>query len=430
MYIANNFNWVAVGNSVPTATKIGDGTNGDLAVVAPDGTVLTKSTVTDYDDIRIAYKREGKTYYSPKIGTDLQVYQASSHSTPVQQVTTIGYDGSTAQHALLNANLSAGDEYGIVLQRKQDPVGITNSAYYYDTPLYHVVQEGAEYEVDVIDGLAALIGNRIADGRGTNKWLKVERLVNPNSGSVSPIVGAGDVTVVKYNKEVTFATTTTGKALDVGAYLILEDVAYKITANNESAKIVTLDQPYMGDSGTVLAANTDTLTRAGAIDDDTEWGLKFTGEDLYFEDMTFQDSIVRFGITMVGDWTDTSKNTLTTGTAANSGLGSYEEVAQSESEHYAAQVMHDPYDLIKNPRGEFNATSSNTYDYCSLQFKETKGSLHSSNTNQLFQIELWLKVNTFDSTTTGADDNGVVEVLDAWYSDKLSGTYNQDSNLT
>ena len=428
MYGLNDFNFVAVGNVLPdAAANISDSADGCLAVCNSAGVVLDKTTVLTNDDIKIGVRRNGRTLFSTNIGTTIKQYKAHAYTAPIQQVTTVGYDGTTVQHFLENDYISVGNNYGIVLQKRVHPVDPFNGLLV-EKPIFHTVVAEAAYEVDVVDGLTSLYSNRIADGRNTNKWLKMERLINPNSSVANN--SWGNATVVQYSKQVIFATTTTGVGLDVNAYVAIEDRVYKITANDTTNKILTLDQHYMGDSGTVLEANVDVITRAIAIHDDTEWGIIITAKDLYFEEMLFQDSIVSFDVFLKGDFTTTTTNTLTTGTASDPGIGTYEMAVQSESEDYWSRVMHTPPDVKAYARAELNATIGDTHDYVILQFVEGKGTLNSSVTNQSFQIEMWLKINVFDSGSVGSDQ-GVLEVLDTWLAAKASGiTTAQDTNLT
>lgn len=291
-----------VGMERTTLAALADGDRFFIVQGKGDGNKLMKSPVLTKGKISITTSR----YISPS-----------------QQVTTIGFNGTTGSLPVANDTF-----FRIKIQKRDNDAG--NRSQPADLfALYKTDASGTQEELAF--GLAKNGNKNFAD-EPANHYLKFEVISNGTLGNISDGTQVQDAIVVNGSSLISLVdtgTTTAGNtagiasAIPVGSYLQIDGVTYVVTALN--ANVVTLNMPYQGATGTITAGSA-----FGELTTITAWGIRITGIQANFDVNAFRDYYVnRFDVF----FSDTS-TLITQLSAPYNGNGTWQQVAMDEYMSY------------------------------------------------------------------------------------------------
>jgi len=328
---ADNVFSVVLDNSTKTAanlpavgTVVTDSNLEEGAIVAVDAGMrrMDAAAYGTADRYRIVQgKGTGKQLMiSPMITKKSATLSTSKHRVPVQQVSVVGYNGTTG--ALPAANST---DYFIKI-RKND-----NDAANRSQPMSLFAGPVRTDATPTQAELAfALRLNGIANFKDepANNYLTFD-VITGATGTATP-AGVGTITAVKGSKVLTVTGTTVATTFPVGTAVRLGTTVsspiFLVTASDNAAKTITLDAPVNA-SGTFAAGAAQSITAAnlaaGAC------GVVLTGVQADFNVNSFRDYYVnRFTVT----FSDVS--TLVTTSGARTGSGVWQQVAMDEYMSY------------------------------------------------------------------------------------------------
>ena len=248
----NYVNRVIVGKAsgaVNTGATLATITRGDIIVLGEDMTVLADAAAEQPIYVAVGTGvRVGDFILSHKIypGANLVVNNQATVAAAEQVSSFASIDVPTV-----------GDSYQAILAFKDRQRLITNRQ-------TRLVLDAIATTTNPYDVCAALeqqsrFSSPYSDPYGI--------VVDITATGTIPGVTDNNADVVQGSNTVTFATAAThsvGTAIAVGDILAFDDIDYKVTAVN--ALVLSLDRPFRGATGTVLAANIDvkqTITAAG-----------------------------------------------------------------------------------------------------------------------------------------------------------------------
>lgn len=335
------------------ATLVTNSGTQDITTYLPEGQVIVLgSTVTGsevpiavgattitYPSIRFAVKNDGVVNYSNRIfATDVVSARSKDGVAAVEQVSSIGYNGSTGSIDTTGTDYTftfVGDwNWGMWEEQK------FRKAYnYYDTsPTQQeiAVSFATQFNFDMMPSINNGVGN----------YAKAEML---NSGTAA-FTASGSATllgVVNGSDVVNIYSTGTTRTADtgissIGAILRIGNTSTSATGMGVTVPVYVVTQTATTDSTLVTGqvrvnmafqGTTDAAvllgTDAGIVTAGTNWGVKFTGlpvtwgippySDFKFEKVTFHFDLKGFGSTTVSYTTNASR-----------GQGVYQEVAEFE----------------------------------------------------------------------------------------------------
>lgn len=375
----------------------------EIAVVDASGTVLDTTTVLTKDKIFLV-QSQGATedlIWSDEINKNsVTAFTGKAYTAGTVQIDYIGYNAvtNTGSIDVLNDN-----DYTIELfdldSTTFGTLGTNKMGFY--------TSDSSATQQEIAKGLTESLFTNTRDLEFPA--VKIEMVTDTASfGAFTQ-----NVTVVNGSVTVTINAADTALA-PVGGMLRIGGTGdtspvYFVKAR-PSATSVTLNYPYQGTSGTVLAANIGSLTAV------TSYGIRVTGQSPYFvaPNVTryhvnrWKTNLYRMGSTPVS----TEQN-------ATEGSGEYPQIASMEyfllgNEGHSAREGVIPQ---VNPRA--NAVSSHTYSMIYLTHsRKDIGTVKDQPTSYKQLIIAFNKGGGFGTTVTGAvgPASSVKDVLEAWLS--------------
>lgn len=345
-----NASYLYIGNVARSTDTLAGMASGSIAIVNEAGAVQTSTIMSSNANYRIAQKlASGKLIYSDWFNpTKIKGLTGKSYDAPVQQVSYLGYNGTTGA-----LDATAGGDYVVHIEWK-NTAGAYNNKPLLISGAWHLMAASQE---ELATGLLQNLG--AAMKRQAYKFVKIERVSNGTLAEFD-----NDVTVVNGSKAITFATDTSygggSTALAVGDYVSLRGITYKVAAVN--SLVVTLDSEYRGSSETIaVGSTTDQAARITSI---TAWGLKFTGVDNpAFDPINDQHSLTRFDILLNSEFTTA---TVTYATKPYDGIGAGREIAVREV--YSQFLDKSPF-ISAYPRNNYRAEADKTGTYDVMTFE-------------------------------------------------------------
>lgn len=323
--------------------------NGEVVVVGADGNVLTAGqTVADSEFIRIAQGRgtSADSIISNKIfGADVTHYKGVSYQAPAEQISYVGYNGSSGAIEAISGNTY---KLRVTFNHDSELWSEQKNIIYNE-----YTSDSSATASEIAAGFVKKYNNTYP---ANNADIKVERVCD---GTFTVAGGATTATVTNGSKTVTFSGSghnfAVGDVIRIGGATGTYPV-FLVAA--VSGATVTLDSAYQGTSGTVANAN------IGEMSSITSWGLKFTGKALTFSVGLFKYIKVAFDVTLQ----DFGTTTVTDSQTASRGNGTYEEVA--ELEYFALGFdgwlsTRNSVPAVSQPRTD--ATSGATYDIITIK---------------------------------------------------------------
>ena len=259
---------------------------------------------------------------SPVITKANATISTSVHKPAVQQITTVGFNGSTG--ALPEAN----DTSFFIKIRKND-----NDAANRSQPMSLFAGPVKTDASGTQEELAfALIANGIANfaKEPANGYIRFEALINNAGAAITGTVANFGVTYG--SRSVTLDGTVTNVA--VGDVLVLDGIAYKVAAV-ASPNTVTLESAYQGATATIAVASVKRVLAATAATAD--FGVRISGVAADFDVNAFRDYYAnRFTVTFSDPTTP-----VTHIAGARNGNGVWQQVAMDEYMSYGYEGQND-----------------------------------------------------------------------------------------
>lgn len=324
--------------------------NGEVVVLDKNGAALVAGqTVADSEYIFLA-QRSGATASTADVlktmkiqGANVTSYKGLSYVAPQEQISYVGYNGTTGTIDLLNSNTY---KLRVTFKHDKEMWSEQNNTLYNE-----YTSDSSATQSEIAAAFAKKYTNPYP---AQNADIKVERVCD---GTATAIGGSETLTVT--NGTTTVTSSGTAHALVAGDVVRIggagSTVGVYIVASASGANIV-LDSAYQGASATGVAAN--------EMSSITSWGLKITGKALTFNIPFYTYLKVAFDVT-IGDFGAT---VVTDAQAASKGNGTYEEAAQAK---YLA-LGYDGFQEIRNnvpayPLPNQDAVSGTNYDVITIQ---------------------------------------------------------------
>lgn len=302
--------------------------DGEVVVTDVFGNVLNATTVASVDRI-VLVQSQGPT--KPAIKSDVierkkvTAYNVKAFSAAVEQVTYLGFNGTSGTIQAINSN----NYFGRILWQGEALTYGNRDMY----TAFEYTSDSAATVAEVALGLheSAVLNTK----KHADRLVRVERVSDgtftaSSGGAATVVYNSTKITIVesagaaadagKYNADA--STFAVGDAIRIGG-TAATDAVYIITAISGAGTAtctITLDTPFQGASATVAAAN------VGHVSTPTAWGLKFTALPKSFSAGAFRYSKVRFKILAK----DFGTTTVTNATGASEGSGTTEQVQELE----------------------------------------------------------------------------------------------------
>ena len=415
MNSVNNVKHVFVIKEVATQVKT-SGVISSYADIAYDGEMAfvdekneAVSDISTLSKFRIVQRSGTKLLVSPYIKrTSVFNSRTTSDVVATQQVTYIGYNGSSGQISAVNSN-----DYIINLWMKSRTTQFGDKRM-----LKHGIyrSDATATTTEVAFGLA---GNLVANmKRDPNKLIQIDVVNNATVTTGNGWASNHNATVVKGLDTITVGTncqyaTSTELAVNdlvrigsVGGGTTLTSSVYKVI-KLVSGTVFQVDRPVEQASGTYAGSTNDMEVIPYASIGD--YGIKLTGlsQVSYFVPGQFEDYLVEFTAELVNF---SAADTVTYSTAANPGKGTYSQVATLEWMHQSAWGKSLRLG-IPPPTAIANAVAGTAYDIISFQYRNSEGtSILGVNPDSVGEIIIACAVA---SGTTHTQPNAVLDVLRA-----------------
>ncbi len=263
----NNVNRVLIGDGTNSgATSLPGIQKGDLYLLNEAGAIITTNAAAaalpKFEKVVVAAGiGPGIAILSSPIqGNTVSAYEGKGYRAPAEQVAYVGYNGTPGT----GISISASTEYRLRIQVLDDHRFNGQRQTFSD---YHYVGGASASEQDAIDTIACYYAQTDYGHAYMNDKV---RLLRVSDGTFTAL--SNDAAVVQGSKIV--VSTAHGIAAPGGYVRIggtgFDAPIYKV-AEVVDANTINLDVPFLGDSGTVLAAN------VGVMSAQTEYGFKLTG---------------------------------------------------------------------------------------------------------------------------------------------------------
>lgn len=410
-----------------TATDLSASTylsDGEIAVTDVSGTILNSTTVVGKDKI-VLVQSQGST--KPPIKSDIiekikvTAYKGSAGNKAVEQVTYIGYDGTTSTLKIdpLNSNQYIGR---ILMQGEQNTFGNRDMYKQFD-----YTSDASATQAEIAEGIQlSLIANfDAARTKMPDRYAKFE-VVNAATFTASTSA-TGTATYTYGSNVITTSGTTPATDFPAGSFVRIGTSAtstttlpvYEVASVSNSGQTITLTVPYQGASGTgaTTAFAFATVTTASAAN----FGVKLTGIAKSYKPGIFRYYKNRFKVLLINNEWGVTSVTYTTG--ASEGTGTSESIQDLEwllqdGNRYRVQVP--PFVERANAVNYLATASGLGFSIATLEYYNQDEGGISNTPASLKRAILGFSNDTMDGTTghTSQQATGVVTsvitVLNAW----------------
>lgn len=342
---------------------------------------------------------------SPVITKGKAKFTIAKHKPAVQQVTTIGYNGTTG--ALPVANNT--DFWIKIRKRDNDAANRSQPMSLFAGPV-RTDATGTQQELAF-----ALVINGLKNFKQepANGYLKFEALC---AGTQADWTGtATHLSLTNGSKEALFTDSSgvpsTATAPTVGGIVRILGVAYVITASSTTS--ITLNYAYQGDTG-LVAGGTTAATQAGIVGTPGDYGVRLTGKPAPFNVNTFRDYYAnRFTATF-----SDSTTLVTATTGARNGNGVWQQVAMDEYMSYGFEGENNQLAVPSIPRDQevkipgVNSVTAATAKYSALNIawtEEISGLV--TNAGAKGNVLVYLNLDSAGDLDTATANNGETFVV-------------------
>jgi hypothetical protein len=247
---------------------------------------------------------------------------AARFKAAVQQVTTIGYNGTTGALPVANST----DFWIKIRKRDNDAANRSQPMSLFAGPV-RTDLTGTQAELAT---LLVTSGARNFKDEPANGYLKFEMICD-NAGAAST-AASGTITFTNGSRVITTSGVTPATDYPIGSFIrigtTVTSPVYKVAAVSNALQTITLTSAYTGTTGTLTVTNHQFITAVLAAA--ANFGITITGKAAPFNVNTFRDYYAnRFTAT----FSDSSTlNTPTMG--ARNGNGVWQQVAMDEYMNY------------------------------------------------------------------------------------------------
>lgn len=315
-----------------TSTYLEDGAIVALGMGASGEVILPASstnTISVYPSIRLVQRVGNLLNFSPTIvGTDVTAFRGKGGLAGAEQVTTVGYNGSTGSID------NSGTDFILTYVGLWDDMMWSKQQYrkaydYYSTA---ATQQSIAKQLS-FDINQDMFKQTLA---GTGAQIKCEVLcdgsaASPSIAATAAVVNGSDIVTLNAVDAGVQAigtilrigntnTSATGRGVTIPVYIV---VGIPSTDSTLSATQLRIHTYFQGTSDATLDLTAD----AGVVATATNYGLKFTGLPLTWTKDFFKYKRVSFRIELKGFGT----TAVATPTQAALGFGDYRHVAEMES---------------------------------------------------------------------------------------------------
>lgn len=351
--------------------------DGQVVILDSSDNVMTPGTTVSQSPYFRIVAREGATASTAKLnysarmrGVDLLQATYKAYSAPVEQISYVGYNGTTGSidntgTDYLLTVVNDWDDQMWSQQKNRTVYDYTSTA-----PTQLTIAKSFSYQVNQAGFNSTLLG--------TGPWIKAEML--NDSTTASNLTGSPTITIVNGSDVATFSNTVATNGLAVGDILRIGGNAastttavYYVSAvpstdSSLTSSQVKLHTYYQGVSQAATAMGTGYDRVTGA----TNYGLRFTGlaltwgippySDFKYKKVSFHLELLGFGTTVKSD----------PSTTPSKGNGSGYEVSEWE---YFAMGNEGALNrtIIPLPLGRTQAVSTSTYDTFYLEAADKTG---------------------------------------------------------
>ena len=448
MYTNNNNNNLAfvcgvnttnISTLAGTTLEVGDLANGDVCLVNTENEILADSNRTAAgEDFKIATRLLDESgiarlYYSPAFNMSNVTITAGKSTAAAQQVTNIG--GTTAGTGgyllpdVASDDTAAAAEVGnsfYVLIEKQDNDEANRSGY---APAItaQVKMKSASgndtFTFTTAEELQVNLGAQLREAIAKNDALEVDRPATAGpkylrAKVVANVATQANITGGANNATFVFGsrTVTTSANCEAGIvaadYLNVAGDLYKISSDPGTGTTITLEDPYRGPSATFVTgtgAGQCGFNTAAHVNAATTIGVQLEGQEQHSfsvaRDRIHSES--RFNARFAKDGENVGA-AITLTTAADEGLGSYEQVAYEEYHSMGQMGLRWVSDIPGQVRPG-NATVDTNYGCIRLSEVRTENRGLVSGFTSRKQCNIWIQLE--GDGTTEATGNGVQDVL-------------------
>ena len=386
--------------------------DGEVLIVNETGAIMTDaSTVGTAPRFRVVQRSGNRLIYSPVIaGQNVKAYKGIDGSSGSDQVTTIGYNGTSG-----SIDVSGTDDFVMNLQLGFDESMWSEQSNNYP---FIVPNSGTVNQMYVAESLARQINYQFTNGgnfsvAGEGPIVKAT-LVSADAGAA---IGAAADTVIGFAGSKTVTITDTGADSSITTAIVAGDYVrfgtattapvYKVASSTVTTAggVLTLTMPLqanvslLGTTSELITAAQAAAAAAGVVI--TGQALKFTKDFYKYLQVTFKVLIknASFGAT-----------TLAT-TAAVRPVGSGTQVSEMESfaEGFRGILNRT---IIPLPTPKSDADTSVNYDMIYISWEDTTDTSPVDGTKPA-RSELYICMVDGASQTSTAT-NGVLTVLNAY----------------
>jgi len=342
---------------------------------------------------------------SPRLTKGQTSFSIAKHKPAVQQVTTIGYNGTTG--ALPVANNT--DFWIKIRKRDNDAANRSQPMSLFAGPV-RTDGTGTQEELAF-----ALVINGIKNFKKepANGYLKFEALV---AGTQADWVGTATHLSFTNGSRVALFTDSSGVASTataptVGGIIRILGVTYKITASSTTS--ITLNYAYQGATG-LVAGGTTAATQAGIVGTPGDYGIRMTGVVAPFNVNSFRDYYAnRFTATFSDSTTLVSHLQ-----GAYNGNGVWQQVAMDEYMNYGFEGQNGMLGVppalrdqeVKIPGIGGNTAATSRYSTLDIAWTESITGLV-TNAGAKGNVLVYLNLDASGNLATSTDNNGETFVV-------------------
>jgi len=249
--------------------------------------------------------------------SDVKTYNGVIGQASTEQVSYIGYNGSSGSISVINSNF-----YEIKLEHVPNAFAYGKRPANYKYGTYQ--SDATATQAEIANGLQASLVQNFVPNRTIDWRVLSEIISNATSAAITGAVANFGVT--RYSKTVTLDGSVTnvvaGDFIRLGGTTTSTPV-YKVASVN-SPNTIVLEVAYQGTSGSIAVANVEVISAATAAT--AAFGIKITGiKQKYDVNRWRQYDKVRFNVFLINFGTTGSSTT-----AAYDGIGVYEQAANDE----------------------------------------------------------------------------------------------------
>jgi hypothetical protein len=343
---------------------------------------------------------------SPLLTKGKVKFTIAKHKPAVQQVTAIGFNGTTG--ALPVANNT--DFFIKIRKRDNDAANRSQPFSLFAGPV-RTANTGATQE----ELAFALVINGLKNFKDepANHYLTFEALC---AGTQADWVGTATHLSLTNGSKVALFTDgsgvpSTATAPTVGGIVRILGVAYKITASSTTS--ITLNYAYQGATG-LVAGGTTAATQAGIVGTPGDYGVRLTGVAAPFDVNQFRDYYAnRFTATF-----SDSTVPVTHLQGAYNGNGVWQQVAMDEYMSYGYEGENQQLATPSVPRDQFvkipgigsNTAATSRYSALNMSWEESISGLVSMDGGK-GNVLVYLNLDSSGDLDTGTANNGETFVL-------------------